>query len=156
MVHIDGTHGPLRAADSRERTDPMTTHIDITDDQIEALRIEAGQAGDATQVAICQRALDGDAAARAECARVIADAQSQQEPTRYRVREEGGAETTITAHSIDEAIGEARAWVESGSYDAPGAVTAWVTELGQDGDGIHGTTRPITVRVGQVDTDDEE
>lgn len=57
----------------------MTTKtIDITDDQIEALRIEAGQAGDATQVAICQRALDGDAAARAECARVIADAQAEE------------------------------------------------------------------------------
>lgn len=150
----------------------MTTKtIDITDDQIEALRIEAGQAGDSLQIACCVIALADDrdrwaravseakwaqadalwpspAAARAECARVIADATAQQEPTRYRVREEGGAETTITAHSIDEAIGEARAWVESGSYDAPGAVTAWVTEIGPDGAGIHGTMRTITVRVG--------
>ena len=96
MVHIDGTHGPLGAADSRERMDPMTTHIDITDDQIEALRIEAGQAGDSLQIACCVIALADDrdrwaravseakwaqadalwpspAAARAECARVIAD-----------------------------------------------------------------------------------
>ena len=126
----------------------MTTRINITDDQIEALRQEAGQTGDAAQVAICEQALDGDATARAECARVIADAQAQQQPTHYRVREEGGAETTITAHSIAEAIEGARAWVGSGSYDAPGAVTAWVTELGPNGDGIHGTARPITVRVG--------
>jgi hypothetical protein len=151
--------------------DPMTTHIDITDDQIEALRIEAGQAGDSLQIACCVIALADDrdrwaravseakwaqadalwpspAAARAECARVIADDQAQQAPTRYRVIEEGGAETTITAHSIAEAIEGARAWVGSGSYDAPGAVTAWVTELGPNGDGIHGTARPITVRVG--------
>lgn len=150
----------------------MTTHIDITDDQIEALMYESGEAGDGLQIACCAIALDmgGEArakravtaaewaravalwpeaaTARAECARVIADAQAQQEPTRYRVREEGGAETTISAHSIAEAIEEARAWVEGGSYDAPGAVTAWVTEIGPDGDGIHGTMRTITVRVG--------
>lgn len=141
---------PARHRVGREPRMTMTTQtIHITDNQIEAMSIEAGQAGDAAQVAICQRALDGDSAARAECARVIADAQAQQAPTRYLVREEGGAETTITAHSIDEAIEEAREWVEAGSYDAPGAVTAWITELGPDGDGIHGTTRTITVRVGR-------
>ena len=116
----------------------MTTQtINITDDQIKALR------------ELCQRALDGDAAARAACASVIADAQAQQAPTRYRLREEGGAETTIEAHSIDEAIEEAREWVEAGNYDAPGAVTAWVTELGPDGDGILGAARSIKVRVGR-------
>ena len=126
-----------------------TQTIDITDDQIDALRTEAGQVGDAAQVAICEQALDGDAAARAECARVIADAQAQQEPTRYRVREEGGAETTIATYSLDEAISEAREYVESGSYDAPGVVLAWITEIGPDGDGLSGTTRTITVRVGR-------
>jgi len=50
----------------------------ITDEQIEALRTEAGAAGDLDQVAICDRALlEGDAEARAECARVIADAEAQ-------------------------------------------------------------------------------
>lgn len=46
----------------------------ITDAQIEALRTEAGAAGDSGQVAICDRALDGNESARAECARVIGDA----------------------------------------------------------------------------------
>lgn len=46
----------------------------LTDRQIIALRTEAGSAGDAEQIAICDRALDGDRDARAECARVIADA----------------------------------------------------------------------------------
>lgn len=50
----------------------MTT--DITDAQIEALRTEAAHAWDYDQVAICDRALQGDDAARAECAEVIADA----------------------------------------------------------------------------------
>lgn len=49
---------------------------EITDAQIEALRTEAGGAGDSAQVAICDRALQGDESARAECARVIADAQA--------------------------------------------------------------------------------
>lgn len=46
----------------------------ITDEQIATLRAEAGAAGDMAQVAICDRALRGSAAARAECARVIAAA----------------------------------------------------------------------------------
>lgn len=49
----------------------MTT---ITHEQIQALRDEAGQAGDLEQVAICDRALEGDETAIAECERVIADA----------------------------------------------------------------------------------
>lgn len=45
--------------------------------QIVALRDEAGEAGDTDQVAICALALRGDLAARAECARVIAEARRQ-------------------------------------------------------------------------------
>lgn len=48
------------------------TQIEI--DRIAALRTEAGQAGDSEQVALCDRALNGDEAARAECARVLAEA----------------------------------------------------------------------------------
>lgn len=44
----------------------------ITTEQIEALRTEAGAAGDSKQVELCTRALDGDADARRECATVIA------------------------------------------------------------------------------------
>jgi hypothetical protein len=54
------------------------THINVTDDQIKALRIEAGAAGDARMIVICIQALDGDIKARAKCARVIADAAAQE------------------------------------------------------------------------------
>lgn len=54
----------------------MTSPENITDSQIADLRTEAGQAGDIAQVRICAAALDGDEAARAECARVIAWAES--------------------------------------------------------------------------------
>ncbi len=45
-----------------------------TDEQIRALRAEAGQAGDAAQVALCDHALAGDDAARVACANVIREA----------------------------------------------------------------------------------
>jgi hypothetical protein len=47
---------------------------DATDAQIRSLRLEARAAGDEAQVALCERALAGDAAARAECATTIAGA----------------------------------------------------------------------------------
>ena len=46
----------------------------ISDDQIYALASEAGTAGDSGMVEICDRAIDGDADARQECAHVIAEA----------------------------------------------------------------------------------
>lgn len=54
---------------------------DVTNEQIKALAIEANAAGDRATVALCKRALGkkpgaGDASARAECARVIADARA--------------------------------------------------------------------------------
>lgn len=58
----------------------MTTIDTITDDQIRALETEAGAAGDLDMAAICRVALgeeDGDeAAARAECVRVIREAEA--------------------------------------------------------------------------------
>ena len=51
----------------------------ITTADIRALRDEAGEAGDLSQVAVCDRALDGDQDARAECERVILDARAQME-----------------------------------------------------------------------------
>jgi len=54
----------------------MTTIDNITDTQIITLRIEAAQAGDEAQVALCDRALEGDDEARAECARTIAAAEA--------------------------------------------------------------------------------
>lgn len=51
----------------------------VTDEQITALRNEAATAGDLAQVAVCDRALAGSRRARRECARIIADAEAQQD-----------------------------------------------------------------------------
>jgi hypothetical protein len=48
----------------------------IMDTQISELRAEAADAGDRAQVELCDLALDGDDAARASCAEVIADAEA--------------------------------------------------------------------------------
>ena len=50
--------------------------IEITDTQIRKLETEAGEHGDLEQVEICRKALAGDSDARAECARVIEEAQA--------------------------------------------------------------------------------
>lgn len=55
---------------------PHTRPLVPTDQQVRDLRDEAATAGDAEQVRICDEALDGDGDARAECARVIVEAQS--------------------------------------------------------------------------------
>ena len=51
----------------------------ITNEQINALRTEAAEHGDREQVSICDAALRGDAAALAECQRVLEDALAQQD-----------------------------------------------------------------------------
>jgi hypothetical protein len=48
----------------------------LADEHIEQLRTEAGAAGDLAQVAICDRALAGDAEAIDECQRVIDEARA--------------------------------------------------------------------------------
>jgi hypothetical protein len=50
----------------------MKTTNEITTAQIQALKTEAGQAGDSKMVETCKLALDGDEAAIAQCAEVIA------------------------------------------------------------------------------------
>lgn len=52
----------------------VVSEVDITDEQIEQLRIEAGASGDDEQVELCVAALDGDDDARIECERVIREA----------------------------------------------------------------------------------
>lgn len=54
----------------------QTKTIEITDEQIEALRTEAGEHGDLAQVELCDAALGGDEAARARCERAIRAAQA--------------------------------------------------------------------------------
>jgi hypothetical protein len=48
----------------------------LTDDMIRALRTEAGAAGDSETVTACDAALDGDADAAADVARIITDARA--------------------------------------------------------------------------------
>lgn len=82
---------PRWADEDREEivlTVPVETEDDetVTDEQITALRDEAGEAGDLEQVAICEIALGTEppteeyptrASAAAECARVLSDAAAQ-------------------------------------------------------------------------------
>lgn len=51
----------------------------LTDTQIEHLRAEARLACDLEQATMCDRALAGDTAARAECAHVIATAEAMED-----------------------------------------------------------------------------
>ena len=53
-----------------------TTAANITDDKIRELSTEAMMDGDSDQLGVCFRALRGDASERAECARVIANAEA--------------------------------------------------------------------------------
>lgn len=58
---------------------PYLLALTASDEQLEALRIEAGAAGDRNTVRDCTAGLDGDALARARCAAVIADAEMRAE-----------------------------------------------------------------------------
>ena len=73
------TDADLRAAHSEWRAQEAAQWLvkETPDSDIEELRTEAGEAGDEAQVALCDRALDGDMMARAECARVIATTLAQ-------------------------------------------------------------------------------
>lgn len=59
---------PQYVADARQG---KREGMGITDAQITALRSEAGAAGDSEMVAICDRAIEGDDAARAECSEAV-------------------------------------------------------------------------------------
>lgn len=101
----------------------MTTAETITNAQITALRNEAAEAGDLEQVTICNRALSGNDEARAECARVIADAEAMDnEAPRYVV---------ATGEDADEwsrhaTLADARAIAEGQRYHGP--VSIWRAE----------------------------
>lgn len=57
----------------------MTTTKTITDTQIEQLSRESAEAGDMTQVRLCERALAGRRSARRVCAKAIAEASANNE-----------------------------------------------------------------------------
>jgi len=56
-----------------------TTETEMSNEQIKALRKEAGAAGDYEMVEVCDRALAGDDAAIAECEKIIADAKAMED-----------------------------------------------------------------------------
>lgn len=49
----------------------------LSDDEVEALKAAAGQAGDMHQVSLCEMALAGDSGARWSCAEAILDAEGR-------------------------------------------------------------------------------
>jgi len=67
-------------------TEPTSRHLSDADlglDAIRDLRTEAATAGESEQVALCDRALDGDQDALAECYRVIGAAAAVAEPAAH-------------------------------------------------------------------------
>lgn len=70
--------GPMTSPLDRYISCPRQWRLSIPDDDVlEALRIEAGAAGDADMVATCDAALAGDDGARARCAQAIAEARAR-------------------------------------------------------------------------------
>ena len=57
----------------------MSMFPEVSDEQIRALRDDAGSAGDLEQVKVCDRALAGSMRSRRECAKVITYAQTRAE-----------------------------------------------------------------------------
>ena len=65
-AHVDALRDQVAGADGATEAAPNAG-------EIRSLRTAAGQAGDLSQVAICDRALDGDRRALQICAGVLAD-----------------------------------------------------------------------------------
>lgn len=101
-------------------TEPTSRHLSDADlglDVIRDLRTEAAAAGDSEQVALCDRALDGDQDALAECYRVIDAAAAwwawhDADPSRWSPGE-GPDEATADAEE------RCAAWVRGDSTDGP-------------------------------------
>ena len=76
--HADSAWAALAVEHTRdcEWVATRAHQLHVTDTALKALRREAGQAGDAAQVDLCERAEYGDAIARALCARAIDAAQA--------------------------------------------------------------------------------
>jgi len=62
--------GPVLPVYQVKGAPPTTPNLDF-DARVQALSIEASAAGDAEQVELCRRALEGDLGARLECLRVL-------------------------------------------------------------------------------------
>lgn len=67
LVLVADSHGPWAVRVERAEIDA---------DDIRALRAEAAQAGDSGMVALCDRAIAGDTAARRDCCDAIEDARA--------------------------------------------------------------------------------
>lgn len=79
---VEGAREGLTPDEAREiaREDPGLVYLvaEVSREQIETLRDEAGEAGDEAQVALCERALDGDRDAWARCVRAILAARAME------------------------------------------------------------------------------
>jgi len=77
--HEDGTFGRYFWRDGAVLLGVVATadELSVTDEQIEALRTEADEAGDIAQADICSTALAGDRSCREQCALAIRDAEAQ-------------------------------------------------------------------------------
>jgi hypothetical protein len=89
--------------------------IEISDEQIRALRDEAGSAGDLEMVRVCDSALGGSNRARSECAKVIAYTQMRADEDTALGTEEAHAEQAFQAAA--DADSEA-AWQAHSRADA--------------------------------------
>lgn len=88
-----------------------TANSTITDDQIEALAIEAGDAGDDAQVELCRKALAGNESARERCAQAIAAARAQDGPSTIEA-------LTSSTEESDDMIDEGRDGDPTNIFDA--------------------------------------
>lgn len=150
MAEPDSTDLSAEECDRLSEAGPKSDEIDwtgfataleldrLTDDRIATLRDNAGSAGDLEQVAICNRALEGDEPARAECARVIADARAAKHEdadktltrlgraTDRRYRLDGETDEGLIADGVREDVGdEARRLGVVGAWDSE--TLTWTT-----------------------------
>lgn len=76
VITADEARRRVEAGEATWRIEAPSSWTNEEVTTLRQLRVEAAEAGDFAQVALCDKALQGDDAARAECARVIRAAQA--------------------------------------------------------------------------------
>ena len=97
-----------------------TIDLLVSRETIEALRIEAGQAGDAETVEICRQAEDGDDAARAEVIAVLLDAAASDDAATLHDYATGEALRPATAEELAASVAAAETDGGSGVIEVDG------------------------------------
>lgn len=151
--YADPIEGPranigISAALDIAREDPSLLWLDIEDELVfRDLRAEAGEAGDLEQVALCDRALAGDAAARRECVEVIENAAAQADSRGSRSR----PASRIPARTA--APGQSRILSQRATRDI-GEI--WAVVVRDPATGKEGVVRRVTPAGTQPMTADDE